>query len=294
MTLDQTIRKTSLLLKQHDIEDSYFEARILLGHVLELSPEEILTQPEYSLNTQQIETLNAVIQRRINREPSAYITGHKEFYGIDFMVDRRVLIPRPETELLVEEALKFLEERCDSSVISNKHITVADIGTGCGAISISLALHTSDVEIYATDISQEALEVARQNAHNHNVQDRISFLHGNLLEPIPKPVDLIVANLPYIEHTELDDLSAEINRFEPHIALNGGNTGLLYIEQLIGHSKGKLRERGCILLEIGYNQSQYVTEFVHRSFNEVHCEFVPDPNDIKRVVKIFPRSLSYI
>jgi release factor glutamine methyltransferase len=288
MTLNQTIRKTSQLLKQNNIEDSYFEARVLLGHVLELSPEEILTQPEYILNTQQIETLDAVIQRRINREPSAYITGHKEFYGIDFVVDQRVLIPRPETELLVEVALKFLKERCGGSVISNKHRTVADIGTGCGAISISLALHTSDVKIYATDISKEALEVARQNAHNQNVQDRISFLHGNLLEPVTEHVDLIIANLPYIEHTELDNLSTEINRFEPHIALDGGNTGLLYIEQLIGHSKRKLRERGCIMLEIGYNQSQYLAEFVHRSFNEVHCEFISDPNDIKRVIKIFP------
>ena len=294
MRLNQTIRKISQLLKQHNIEDSYFEARVLLGYVLKLSPEEILTQPEYYLNAQQLETLNTIVQRRIKREPAAYIVGHKEFYGIDFMIDRRVLIPRPETELLVEEALKYLEERCSSSANSSKRKVVADIGTGCGAIAISLALNNSDVKIFATDISQDALEVARRNAYNHNVQDRISFLHGNLLEPVTEHVDLIIANLPYIEHTELDNLSTEINRFEPHIALDGGNDGLLYIEQLIRQSKEKLHNNGCIMLEIGYNQTQHITEFTGHSFHNVHYEFVSDPNDIKRVIKIFPEYLSLI
>lgn len=287
MTLNQTIRKTSQLLRQHNIEDSYFEARVLIGHVLKLSPEEILTQPEYNLNTQQIETLDTVVQRRIQREPAAYIVGHKEFYGINFIVDRRVLIPRPETELLVEEALKYLDEQCSSSANSSERKAVADIGTGCGAIAISLALHTSNVKIFATDISSDALEVARQNAHNHNVHDRISFLHGNLLIPLTEPVDLILANLPYIEHTELDNLSTEINRFEPHIALDGGYDGLLYIERLIGHSKEKLCNGGCIMLEIGYNQSQHVAELLRRFFNNVHYEFISDPGNIKRVIKIF-------
>ena len=287
MRLNQTIQKTSQLLKQHNIEDSYFEARVLMGHVLELSPEEILTQPEYNLNAQQIETLDTIIQKRIKKEPAAYIVGHKEFYGIDFMVDRRVLIPRPETELLVDEALKYLKEQY-SNAANSKRKVVADIGTGCGAIAISLALHISDIKIFATDISQGALEVARRNAQSHNVQDRISFLHGNLLDPITGHVDLIIANLPYIEHAELDNLSAERNRFEPHIALDGGKDGLSYIEQLIGHSKKKLHDNSCIMLEIGYNQSQYVAEFAQRLFNNVHYEFVSDPNDIKRVIKIFP------
>ena len=288
MTLDQTIQKTSKLLKRNNIDDSYFEARILLGHVLQLSPEEIVTQPEYDLNAQQVETLETIIQRRMRREPSAYIVGHKEFYDVNFMVDRRVLIPRPETELLVEEALKYLKEQNDSPSNNRKHRTVADIGTGCGAIAISLALHTSEIKFYATDISQDALEVARQNAQIHNVYDRISFLHGNLLEPVKEHVDLIIANLPYIEHDELYNLSTEINSYEPHIALDGGHNGLLYIEQLIGNSKEKLSDNGCLMLEIGHDQSQQVAELANRSFNNVHYEFVTDPNNIKRVIKIFP------
>jgi release factor glutamine methyltransferase len=294
MTLNQTIQKTAQLFKQHNIEDSYFEARILLGHVLQLSPEEMLTQPEYNLNAQQKKALQILIQRRMKREPAAYITGHREFYGIDFMVDRRVLIPRPETEFLVEEALKYLKYHYNGHDHDDKCFTIADIGTGCGAIAISIALHISDIKIYATDISQDALDVARRNAQDHNVHERISFLQGNLLEPVPETIDLIIANLPYIKQTELDSLSTEINCFEPRIALDGGNDGLLYIGQLIEQSKKKLRDNSCLMLEIGYDQAQQVANLTRRSFINVRYEFVSDPNHIRRVIAVFPERPSLI
>jgi release factor glutamine methyltransferase len=294
MTLNQTIQKTSQLFKHHNIEDSYFEARILLGHLLHLSPEEILTQPEYKLNAQQEEALQILIKRRMKREPAAYITGHKEFYDIDFMVDRRVLIPRPETEILVEEALKYLKNHYNGHDYDDKCFTIADIGTGCGAIAISIALHISDIKIYATDISQDALDVARRNAQVHNVQERISFLQGNLLESVPERINLIIANLPYIKHTELNSLNTEINRFEPRVALDGGNNGLFYIEQLIEQSKNKLCDNSCLMLEIGYDQAQQVANLTRRSFINVRYEFVSDPNHIKRVITVFPESSSLI
>jgi release factor glutamine methyltransferase len=288
MTLNQTLLKTAQLLDHHNIEDSFFEARILLGHLLKLSPEELLTKTEYRLAPEQEEGLHELIQKRLKREPAAYIIARKEFYGIDFMVDQRVLIPRPETELLVEEALTYFKTQPSNNLYNKKKSIIADVGTGCGAIAISLSVNQPDIHCYATDISSDALEVARYNAKFHDVVNQITFLQGNLLEPLPEPVDLILANLPYIKHSEISNLSPEIKNYEPQNALDGGAHGLLYIKQLIEQSKGKLHNNGCLILEIGYDQAQQIENFIRRSFIGSYYEFVSDPGKIKRLIKIFP------
>jgi release factor glutamine methyltransferase len=284
MTLNQTLQNTAQLLRQSNIEDSLSEARILLGHVLNMSREEIFTQPEYVLNREQRNTLHLLVQRRLNREPSSYIIEHKEFYGTHFKVDRRVLIPRPETEILVEDALEYLKNRTDCS--PDEQITIADIGTGCGAIAISIAIRCPNVKCYAIDISENALEIACRNAVDHHVLDHITFLQGNLLEPLPEAVDMICANPPYIKSSDLISLSPEIAYFEPDIALDGGHDGLSYTGQLIKNAKDHLHAHGCAMIEIGQGQDIQVADLIRHFYKNAHFEFSYDLNHIKRVIKI--------
>ena len=284
MMLNQTLLSTAQRLRQSNVEDSLYEARMLLGHVLNMPPEELFMQPEYILNRDQIDTLQMLVQRRLKREPASYILEHKEFYGIRFKVDRRVLIPRPETETLVEEALLYIKNR--TNISTDGHIIVADIGTGCGAIAISIAVNCPGVKCYATDISENALEVARQNAVDHHVADRITFLHGNLLEPLPESVDMICANPPYIKSSDIKSLNPEINLFEPYIALDGGQDGLSYVKQLLVYATQSLRPHGCIMIEIGQGQDTQVIDFIRRFHKNAHFKFSYDLNGIKRIVSI--------
>jgi len=281
MTLAQALQQSAHTLSVNGIEDSYIEARMLLGHITKLSPAQIYTQTEQTLSQEQEASLCELIERRLRREPTAYIVNRREFYGIDFYVDSHALIPRPETELLVDTALEFLK---------NTHLAspplIADIGTGCGAIAISLALNLPQSKIYATDISYSALEVARLNCEHHKATRQVTLLQGNLLEPIPEPVDLIVANLPYVRTSELENLSPEITRFEPRTAIDGGENGLKCICQLLEQTKEKINPQGCLLLEIGQNQEQEVIRLIYSYLNKVSFTFIPDLNGINRVVKI--------
>ena len=281
MTLTQALQQSARILSVNGIEDSYIEARVLLGHITKLLPVQIYTQTEQTLSREQERGIYELIERRLRREPTAYIVNRREFYGIDFYIDSRVLIPRPETELLVDTALEFSKNTCPPSPPF-----IADIGTGCGAIAISLALNLPHSKIYATDISHSALEVARLNCEHHKVTRQVTLLQGNLLEPVPEPVDLIVANLPYVRSSELENLSPEITGFEPRTAIDGGENGLKCIRQLLEQTKEKINPRGCLLLEIGQNQEQEVIHLIHSCLNKVSFTFIPDLNGINRVVKI--------
>jgi release factor glutamine methyltransferase len=282
MTLTQALQQSAHILSVNGIDDSHIEARILLGHITKLSPVQIHTLTEQALSQEQERALHELVERRLRREPTAYIINRREFYGIDFYVDSRVLIPRPETELLVDTALKlFRNGTCLPSPL-----VIADIGTGCGAIAISLALNLPRSKIYATDSSRSALEVAGLNCEHHKVTRQVTLLQGNLLEPIPETIDLIVANLPYIKSSELDNLSPEITSFEPRTAIDGGKNGLKCIHRLLEQTEGKINRRGCLLLEIGQNQEQYVISLIHSLLKKVSFTLIPDLNGINRVVKI--------
>ena len=220
MTIGQTLLNITEIFTRNNISDAHFEARILLGYLLMLSPAQIYTQAERCLTQKQTQDLKHLVDRRLQGEPAAYILSHREFYGIDFFVDSRVLIPRPETELLVETALALIKRRTGRFGNISKTISIADIGTGCGNIAISLAKNIDNVRIYATDISSEALDLARYNSHYHKVTGKIIFRQGNLLEPVTEPLDMIIANLPYIKTTDLSSCSTEITDFEPKIALD--------------------------------------------------------------------------
>ncbi len=283
MTLAQALQQSAHILSSNGIDDSHIEARMLLGYTTKLSPVQIYTHPERTLSQEQQVKLQELVERRLCHEPAAYIVNHREFYGIDFYVDSRVLIPRPETELLVDMALEFARS---SSTYPVRPLLIADIGTGCGAIAISLAINIPQSKIYATDISLSALEVARLNCECHNATDRITLLQGNLLEPLSGPVDLIIANLPYIKSSDLVTLSHEITKFEPKMAIDGGESGLDYISQLLEQAGGRIKNRGCLLLEIGQNQEKEVSYLILSSLKKVNFEFISDLNGIERVVKI--------
>jgi len=283
LTFRRALRESAKVLAKSGIQDSCIEARLLLSRATNLSLIEIYTEPEQTLSVEEKNTLSELLARRLKREPTAYILNRKEFYGIDFYVDSRVLIPRPETELLVDAAL---ESARSSSLSPQRQLVVADIGTGCGAIAISFALNWPASEIYATDLSSSALEVAALNCRRHQVTEQIHLLAGNLLQPLPEPVDLIIANLPYIRKSEIPALIPEIAGFEPRTALDGGERGLDCIESLLQQVDGKINARGCVMLEIGQHREKEVGRLIRRYLKGATINFTRDYNGTNRVVKI--------
>jgi release factor glutamine methyltransferase len=281
MILAEALQSAARTLLRKGIDDASAEAEILLGHVLGMSKTRLYTEPEKILTSTEIGQLWSLIQRRLNNEPAAYILGHCEFYGIDLCVDCHTFIPRPETELLVEQAVG-LARRISRP---GKGITIADVGTGCGAIAISLALALPQAKIYATDISARALQVAETNCQRHAVSNHVELLQGNLLEPLSQPVDMIVGNLPYIKDCEFKDLSPEIIDFEPVSALAGGLDGLDEIQRMLEQMPGKLSREGSFLLEIGQGQGRVVTSLIEGYFPKASIELISDLGGIERVVK---------
>jgi release factor glutamine methyltransferase len=286
MTLGKALQWATNTFSTHDIDESHIEARVLLGYVLKLSSAEIYTQIDQSLSQSQLKSFKQLVNRRLRREPTAYIINNKEFYGIDFYVDQRVLIPRPETELLVEEAVHFVNDRENNPAYPDSPVIIADIGTGCGAVAVSLAILLPDINVIATDISRPALEVAQYNSQHHQVEKQITFLHGNLLDTLSKPVDLIVANLPYIASSDLANLTPEIREFEPLIATDGGDRGIDYIHQLLAQVKDKVRNNGCLLMEIGQGQEEQLYPIIDKYVPGAQIELVQDLARINRVIKV--------
>ncbi len=286
MILAQALQQSARIFSHNGIEDSHLEARVLVQHVLGVSPAQVHTQTEQALSQEQVKTLRGLIDRRLRREPAAYIIGHKEFYGVDYCVDSRVLIPRPETELLVEKGLEYGRSRADYLWSLKRPVLIADVGTGCGAIAISLALNLPQSRVYAMDISFSALEVARLNCEHHCVSEQIRLLQGDLLEPLPEPVDLIVANLPYIRNSALANLSPEITDFEPRLAIDGGPSGLSQIRRLLQQVEERICPGGCLLFEIAHKQDQGVTSLINRYLRKARPEFMPDLSGVKRVVRV--------
>jgi release factor glutamine methyltransferase len=270
LNLKQALRLARDILSQNGVEDVPLEGELLLRHTLNIDRVQLYIDLGKELIPQQEEAFWLLLERRLSGEPSAYITGHREFYGLDFKVNPNVLIPRPESELLVEAAL---------AIAKNHPISIiADIGTGSGAIAVSLAVNLPQAKIYAADISAAALEIARLNCRQHGVSGRVRLLEGNLLEPLPEPVDIIVANLPYVSQSELDP------RFEPPLALDGGAGGIKIIKQLCRQAVGKLKSGGWLLLEIGQGQAEAVAAVLHNIFPEGEIEVIPDLGGIERVV----------
>ena len=198
MIVREALTRAKKAFASGNVEDARLESELLLRHVLRIGQVQLYQEPDRRLAPREEADFWRLVERRLGGEPTAYITGCREFYGLSFSVDSSVLVPRPESELLVAEALQIARSRPVTRV--------AEIGTGCGAIAIILALSLPEARIYATDISAPALKVARLNCQNHGVADRICLLAGDMLDPLPGPVDLIVANLPYVPELEVSRL----------------------------------------------------------------------------------------
>lgn len=260
-TIQEALMRATTQLAEAEVLTPRLDAQVLLSHILGKERVALLTYPERSLSEAQAEQFQRLVERRALREPVAYLTGHKEFYGLDFLVDRRVLIPRPETELLVDAALQIIRARLDAGRMP----FVADIGAGSGAIPIVLAVTEPRLPyLYAVDLSQDALEVARLNCQRHHVSDRVRLLHGDLLAPLPEPVDIITANLPYVGDEEAALLAPDVITYEPRLALFSGPRGLDLLNRFFTETRqsDKLQAHAVLLLEIGYAQREPLTAII--------------------------------
>jgi len=224
------------------------EAEILLAHVLQCSRTVLLTHPERPLTPVQLSRYQTLVSRRASAYPLPCLTGRIEFYGLEFEITPEVLIPRPETEVLVGLAL------------ARRPATVVDVGTGSGCIAVSLAVHLPEAAIYAIDISPAALAVAQRNVEWHGVAGRVRLMVGDVLNSRPGPVALIVSNPPYIPTGECSSLPASVRNHEPRLALDGGPDGLTLIRQLLAQSPAVLETGGGILIEIGAEQGEAAVE----------------------------------
>lgn len=261
------------------------DASVLLAHVLNKPRTWVLAHPELALTTEQQNQLNQALARLESGEPFPYVLGHWEFFGLDFDITPDVLIPRPETELLVEKAIVWLQQ-------SSTRTTIADVGTGSGAIAISLAINVPNANIVATDISKQALQVAQRNAENHLVNERINFISCDLLPNrdtsspniYPLTFDLICANLPYIPTETLHSLP--IYRREPTVALDGGTDGLGLIRRLLNIAPDWLSPDGLMLLEIEATRGTDALDLVHDLFPKADIQLHQDLTGLDRLLEI--------
>lgn len=279
MTRAETLRSAvqSLVAAGILAEEATVEARALLLHALILSPEELCLRPEVDVEMPATELLAGYIARRASREPLAYIIGERYFYGLPFAVTPAVLIPRPETEFLVEEALRHLSGLSQGRV--------ADIGTGSGCIAVAIAAHAPDGLVWATDISEAALSVARGNAIRNGMAARITFALGDLLAPIAgeAPFNVIVSNPPYIAPQEIEQLAPEVRDWEPKVALGEHPDALHFYRRLAVEALPLLVPGGLLAVEVGQGQAEIVMD-LWKSVGLKNVHTIDDYAGIPRVV----------
>jgi release factor glutamine methyltransferase len=264
------------------IETGRLDAELLLGHILGLTREQLMVGANRLLTSEQREEYAGVLRRRLQREPVAYITGRQEFWSLDFNVTSDVLIPRPETERLVEIALKL-----GSEMSMGGALRILDIGTGSGAIAIALASELPAAEIFATDVSEPALIVACGNAVKHRVSARMHFLCGDLFEAINDvkiAYDLILANPPYIRRGEIDELEPEVSEWEPRGALDGGVDGLDLYRRIAAEAFHYLRPDGAVVVEMGADMGAAVATLFESAGGYAGAEICQDYSGKDRVV----------
>ncbi|MFQ5687513.1 MAG: peptide chain release factor N(5)-glutamine methyltransferase [Candidatus Scalindua sp.] len=278
-TIRNILKLAIVTLKEADIDSPGINADTLLSVVLSCDRAKLYTNPDEIISNTDISRYKELINERIRHIPLQYITHHAEFMSLDFFVDERVLIPRPETEILVETVL----ENAHGKQYSNRKITIMDIGTGSGNIAVSLAKNLSDVEIYASDISQEALEIAKKNAQRHKVVDKVHLLHGDLSGAFishidQRSVDFIVSNPPYVSESEWKNLEPELRYHEPREALVAGKDGLCFYRQIIRDASDWLMPDGYLVIEIGETQANAIITLME---SEGHYKDIEISNDLQ-------------
>jgi release factor glutamine methyltransferase len=293
----EALRHGSRKLVEAGSEEASLEAELVLADVLNTDRTHLYQRLHEALQSESERAFEALLQRRLAHEPTAYILGRREFYGLDLEVTPASIIPRPETETLVELVLEFVRTR------EAEHETrVVDVGTGCGAVAVILAVHLPRAEIIATDVSPEALALAHRNAECHGIAGRIHFLEGDLLEPLddvahpePKPgvsrdssrrVDVIAANLPYVRTGDFEAGPPEIRQHEPRLGLDGGPDGLRVIERLLRQAPSRLRAGGALFVEIGEEQGEAARALAADVFPRLRIEVRKDLSGLDRVLAV--------
>ncbi len=283
-TISKLLNWTTDYFKKYNMEWPHLEAEILLAHALGLKRIELYTNHERVLKEDELKGFKQLIQRRSKHEPIAYITGVQPFMSLDFFVDRSVLIPRPETEQLVETTIGIINQEGDNGQKAEGK-RILDIGTGCGAIAISLAKYLPDIKVIGIDSSPGAVKIAQKNAEHHKVDDRCEFIVGNIFEPLKEKFDLIISNPPYIPSKEIDNLAPDVKDWEPREALDGGEEGLDYIKQLIEKAPDYLKPRGILLIEIGFDQGAKAKELSENINKYSEVKIIKDLNGKDRILK---------
>ena len=267
----------------HDLDEARLEVELLYGQAAGLTRAQVIAASRDPADATHIDAFEALMERRRGREPLAYILGRREFYGLTFEVGPGVLIPRPETETLVEATLAAIREHPNA----RRLVRVADVGTGCGAVALSVSRHAPSAKVFATDASTEALAWAGRNRRRFGLLDRVVLLTGDLLEPIGEPLDVVAANLPYIPTDEYEDLPAEIRAGEPRLAVDGGDTGVDIVRSLVDQLPDHIADGPvAVLLELGGGQHGLVGDWVVEALGGGDVEVHRDLAGNRRVLEV--------
>lgn len=276
-TISEQLKIATEELKKSGIENARLDAEVLLAYVLNTRRLALYVQGAKVLEDKQVTRYHNLIRRRLERIPVAYLTGHKEFMGLNFAVTPDVLIPRPDTEILAQGVIEHLQSY-------NRKIRMADLGTGSGAICVSILKFVENVTAAAVDISKKALEIAQFNAEKFNVDDKITFYEGNLFEPLEgQTFDVIVSNPPYISVKDFEKLQSEV-KGEPRIALDGGTDGLKFYRKIVEDAPKFLNDDGFLAMELGFNHSEPVRKLIMENGNFKHVQIWKDLAKIERVI----------
>ena len=275
MNIEEILKKEINNLKQNNIENSTLKAKISLANILKVKKEYLLIHSEEEVKQEDKIKYENCIKELIKGKPLQYITNKQEFMGLNFYVDENVLIPQPDTEILVEKAIEIAETTQKNKIL--------DMCTGSGCIAISLAKKINNAQITAVDISNSALNVANKNVINNNVENKIIFINSDMFNNIEEKFDIIVSNPPYIETETINKLEIEVQN-EPHLALDGGIDGLKFYKIIANNAFKYLNENGYLLLEIGYNQQNSVTQLLQDTGKYKNIETIKDLGGNYRVV----------
>ena len=277
MVIKEALKKSIELLEENNIEESMLKAKIILANLLSKTKEYLFINEKEKLDKQVEESFFEKINELCNNVPLQYLTNSQEFYGLNFYVNNDVLIPRSDTEILVEEVIKYIKNM--KNVENN--IKILDMCTGSGIIAIILAKYCENVNITAVDKSEEALNVAIKNAKIHNVYEEINFIKSDMFENLKNKYNIIVSNPPYIEREVIDTLSKDVQN-EPKMALDGGVDGLDFYRIINKNVDKFLEKNGQIFLEIGFNQKNSVSHIFSKKFDNINC--IKDLNGLDRVI----------